>query len=61
MPLREQGTRRRGRKMLIWEDWVKRDERMAGEEEDWKKTTSNISHNMATKEAQETGVEQTIR
>ena len=35
--LREQGKRRRGRPMLIWEDCV--DVRKAGEEEDWKKKT----------------------
>ena len=37
--LREQGRRRRGRQMPIWEDCVKRDVRKAGEEEDWKKKT----------------------
>ena len=36
--LREEGRRRRGRPMLRWEDYVKRDVRKAGEEEDWKKT-----------------------
>ena len=35
--LREQVRRRRGRPRLRWEDWVKRDVRRAGEEEDWKK------------------------
>ena len=35
--LREQGRRRRGRPRLIWEDYVKRDVRKAGEEEYWKK------------------------
>ena len=35
--LREQGRRRRGRPRLRWEDYVKRDVRKAGEEEDWKK------------------------
>ena len=37
--LREQGRRRRGRPRLRWEDYVKRDVRKAGEEEDWKKKT----------------------
>ena len=37
--LREQGKRRRGRPSLRWEDYVKRDVRKAGEEEDWKKKT----------------------
>ena len=37
--LREQGSRRRGRSMLRWEDGVKRDVRKTGEEEDWKKKT----------------------
>ena len=37
--LREQGSRRRGRSMLRWEDCVKRDVRKTGEEEDWKKKT----------------------
>ena len=37
--LREEGSRRRGRPMLRWEDGVKRDVRKAGEEEDWKKKT----------------------
>ncbi len=36
--LREQGRRRRGRPTLRWEDFVKREVRKAGEEEDWKKT-----------------------
>ena len=35
--LREQGRRRRGMTMLIWEDRVKRDVRKAGKDEDWKK------------------------
>ena len=35
--LREQGRRRRGRPRLRWEDCIKKDERKAGEEEDWKK------------------------
>ena len=33
----KQGRRRRGRPRLRWEDFVKRDVRKAGEEEDWKK------------------------
>ena len=37
--LREQGSRRRGRSRLRWEDCVKRDVRKTGEEEDWKKKT----------------------
>ena len=37
--LREQGRRRRGRPRLRWEDYVKRDVRKAGEEEDCKKKT----------------------
>ena len=37
--LREQGRRRRGRPILRWEDYVKRDVMKAGEEEDWKKKT----------------------
>ena len=36
--LREQGSRRRGRPRLRWQDCDKRDVRKAGEEEDWKKT-----------------------
>ena len=39
--LREQGSRRRGRSRLRWEDYVKRDVRKTGEEEDWKKKTRN--------------------
>ena len=35
----EQGRRRRGRLRLRWEDCVKKDERKAVEEEDWKKKT----------------------
>ena len=37
--LREQGSRRRVRPRLRWEDCVKRDVRKAGEEEDCKKKT----------------------
>ena len=38
--LREQNRRRRRRPMLRrWDNWVKRDARKAGEEEDWKKKT----------------------
>ena len=37
--LREEGRRRRGRPRLRWEDYVERDVRKAGEEEDWKKKT----------------------
>ena len=37
----EQGRRRRWRPRLRWEDCVKRDVRKAGEEEDWKKKTSD--------------------
>ena len=37
--LREQGRKRRVRPRLRWEDYVKRDVRKAGEEEDWKKRT----------------------
>ena len=37
--LREQGSRRRGRSMLRWEDCVKRDVRKTGEDEDRKKKT----------------------
>ena len=37
--LREQGSRRRGRSRLRWEDCVKRDGMKTGEEEDWKKKT----------------------
>ena len=37
--LREEGRRRRGRPMLRWEDYVKRDVKKAGEEEDLKKKT----------------------
>ena len=37
--LREEGRRRRGRLMLIWEDCVERNVREAGEEGDWKKKT----------------------
>ena len=37
--LREESRRRRGRPMLRWEDYVERDARKAGEEEDWKKNT----------------------
>ena len=39
--LREQGSRRRGRPMLRWEDCVTRDARKAGEEDDWKKKTKD--------------------
>ena len=39
--LREQGWWRRGRPRLRWEDRVKRDVKKAGEEEDWKKKTSD--------------------
>ena len=31
----EEGRRRRGRPRLRWEDFVKRDVKKAGEEEDW--------------------------
>ena len=37
--LREEGRMRRGRPRLRWEDYVQRDGRKAGEEEDWKKKT----------------------
>ena len=37
--LREEGRMRRGRPRLRWEDYVERDARKAGEEEDWKKKT----------------------
>ena len=37
----EQGRSRRGRPRLRWEDCVKRDPRKAGEQEDWKKKTSD--------------------
>ena len=37
--LREGGRRRRGRTRSRWEDYDERDERKAGEEEDWKKKT----------------------
>ena len=37
--LREEGKRGRGRPMLRWEDYVKRDVKKSGEEEDWKKKT----------------------
>ena len=37
--LREEGRMRRGRPRLRWEDYVERDGRTAGEEEDWKKKT----------------------
>ena len=37
--LREQGSRRRGRSRLRWEDCVKRDVMKTGEEEVWKKKT----------------------
>ena len=40
--LREQGKRRQGRPRLRWEDFVKRDVRKAGVEEDWKKKTRDI-------------------
>ena len=39
--LREQGRRRRGRPRLRWGDGVKRDVTKTGEEEDWKKKTSD--------------------
>ena len=39
--LREEGRRSRGMIRLRWEDYVKRDVRKAGEEEDWKKKTRN--------------------
>ena len=35
----EEGRRRRGRLMLRWQDYVKRDMKKTGEEEDWKKKT----------------------
>ena len=37
--LREEGRMIRVRRRLIWEDYVERDARKAGEEEDWKKKT----------------------
>ena len=37
--LREEGRMTRGRPRLRWEDYVERDARKAGEEEDWKKKT----------------------
>ena len=37
--LRDDGWSRRGRPRLRWEDYVERDARKAGEEEDWKKKT----------------------
>ena len=37
--LRDQGRRRRGSPMLIWDYCVNRDVRKAGDEEDWKKKT----------------------
>ena len=37
--LREQGRMGRGRPGLRWEEYVKRDVRKAGEEEDWRKKT----------------------
>ena len=37
--LREEGRMRQGRPRLRWEDYVERDARKAGEEEDWKKKT----------------------
>ena len=39
--LREQGRRRRGRPILIWEDCIKRDVKKTGEEGDWKKKTGD--------------------
>ena len=39
--LREEGRMRRGRPMLRWEDYVERDGRKAGEEEEWKKMARN--------------------
>ena len=39
--LREQGRRRRGWPRLRWDDGVKRDVTKTGEEEDWKKKTSD--------------------
>ena len=39
--LREQGRRRRGRSILIWEDCIKRDVKKTGEEGDWKKKTGD--------------------
>ena len=35
--LRDEGRMSRGRPRLRWEDYVQRDWRKAGEEEDWKK------------------------
>ena len=37
--LRDERRMRRGRPRLRWEDYVERDARKAGEEEDWKKKT----------------------
>ena len=37
--LRDEGRRRRGRPRLRWKDFVKREAKKAGEEEDWKKKT----------------------
>ena len=39
--LREQGRRRRGRPILIWEDCIKIDVKKTGKEGDWKKKTGN--------------------
>ena len=39
--LREEGRMRRGRPRLRWEDYVERDGRKAGEEEEWKKMARN--------------------